>query len=154
MHPTGVPFGPETERCGGCAWRYLGGPGPLVPRCRRTAEPGRPGQRIDDAGRACLNWEPPLDCRQCGACCREAYHSVTVSRRDPVYGRHPELIVDRGRYVEIRRAGERCAALAGGPPDGPYGCTIYADRPRPCREFEQGSSNCLDARRRVGLSAL
>jgi Fe-S-cluster containining protein len=78
---------------------------------------------------------------------------VTVSRRDPVCRLHPELIVDRGRFVEIRRQGERCAALAGGPAgSASFECVIYPDRPRPCREFEQGSLNCLEARRRVGLS--
>jgi hypothetical protein len=34
-----------------------------------------------------------------------------------------------------------------------YTCSIYEHRPRPCREFEAGGRHCLDARRRVGLSA-
>jgi hypothetical protein len=34
-----------------------------------------------------------------------------------------------------------------------YACTIYEHRPRPCREFAAGGRHCLDARRRVGLSA-
>ena len=57
---------------------------------------------------------------------------------------------------ELARAGDRCAALAGGAlVDGAYTayhCTIYPDRPRTCRDFTLGSEHCLTARRRVGLS--
>ncbi|HEY6177890.1 MAG TPA: YkgJ family cysteine cluster protein, partial [Kofleriaceae bacterium] len=92
----------------------------------------------------------------CGACCRAAYHSVEVSRRDPVVKAQPALIVDRGRYLEIRRNGDRCAALEGGVVEHGtttrYHCTIYDDRPRTCRDFTLGSAHCLTARRRVGLS--
>jgi Fe-S-cluster containining protein len=76
-----------------------------------------------------------------------------VSRRDPVVRARPAYIVDRGAYLEIRRDGDRCAALEGGAPDQPrYHCAIYADRPRTCRDFTLGSEHCLTARRRVGLS--
>jgi len=70
-------------------------------------------------------------------------------------------VVDRGTYVEIRRAGDRCAALIGGEPaprpDGTtgttsYACVVYADRPKTCRDFTLGSEHCLTARRRVGLT--
>jgi Fe-S-cluster containining protein len=54
-----------------------------------------------------------------------------------------------GTRHEIRRAGDRCAALEG---DGRYHCVIYDDRPKTCRDFTLGSENCLTARRRVGLS--
>ena len=76
----------------------------------------------------------------------------------------PDFVVDRGpggahRY-EIRRAGERCAALGGGDASPAptaatttrYACAIYDDRPRTCRDFTLGSAHCLTARRRVGLS--
>ena len=152
-HPIGFPFGPATETCGGCAWLYVGGRGPAVTRCRQSAPANGEGARTERETRACARWEPPVDCHTCGACCREAYHSVTVSVRDPVVWQEPDLIVRHGQRFEIRREGERCAALAvdrGGA--RPYACTIYENRPRPCREFAANGRHCLDARRRVGLS--
>jgi Fe-S-cluster containining protein len=98
-----------------------------------------------------------VDCLTCGACCREAYHSVAVSVRDPVVWKQPGLIVRDGHRWSLLRAGSRCAALEGGAAAGPgappsYHCRIYEDRPRTCRDFEQGGRHCLTARRRVGLS--
>lgn len=162
-HPTGLPPGPPVDdgrACGGCAWRYVGGPGRKATRCRQVA-----GAVIDDAWAGCERWEPAVDCLTCGACCREAYHAVAVTPRDPVRKRAPAYVVDRGtehegdRY-EVRRAGDRCAALAGGervdtadgPRRAPYHCVIYDDRPRTCRLFAAGSGHCLTARRRVGLT--
>jgi len=130
--------------CGDCVWRHTSRG---VDRCRHAAD-----ARVDKHWPGCERWEPELDCQDCGACCREAYHSVTVPRRDPVVARHPELVVRRNGYVEIRRVDDRCAALT--VDAGRYACTIYADRPRPCREFERGGANCLEARRRVGLAVV
>lgn len=161
-HPTGLPAGPAVagRTCGGCAWRFVGGAGAKV-RCRQAGD-----AVVADAWPACERWEAALDCQACGACCREAYHAVAVAPRDPVRKRRPDYVVDRGedlgagRY-ELRRAGERCAALDGGAvvaaPGGGrtttrYLCVIYDDRPRTCRDFTLGSANCLTARRRVGLS--
>jgi hypothetical protein len=129
--------------CGDCAWRD--GRGRCIAVNRRVAA---------DAA-ACVRWEPAaeLDCLTCGACCREAYHAVDVGPREPVIKRHPQLIVVDGARHGLRREGDRCAALAGGhAPDERYRCTIYDDRPRTCRDFTLASANCLDARRRVGLS--
>ncbi len=141
--------------CGTCAWRFVGGRGKAVARCRRGETP-----RVDDAWPACEGWEPDLDCQTCGACCREAYGSVTISRREPFVKKHPELVVVRETYVEVARTGPRCAALAGGPasvdepfdPRRPYACTVYDDRPTPCRDLQRGGEHCLTARKRVGLS--
>jgi hypothetical protein len=146
-HPTGLPASEETGTCGTCAWRHdhRGGA-----RCRQA------GVKIDDAWPACERFESALDCQTCGACCRAAYHSVEVTRRDPVVKAQPSLIVDRGTYLEIRRSGDRCAALEGGSLDGErttrFHCAIYDDRPKTCRDFTLGSTHCLTARRRVGLS--
>jgi hypothetical protein len=152
QHPLGFGLGPARETCGSCAWLYVGGRGPAVSRCRQSALAAGDGARTQPETRACARWEPPVDCRTCGACCREAYHSVTVSMRDPVVWKEPDLIVRHGHRFEIRREGPRCAALAE-KPAGAFSCTIYDNRPRPCREFEAGGRHCLDARRRVGLSA-
>ena len=142
-HPTGLPAGEASATCGACAWR-------TGARCRQA------GAKVDPAWPACERFEAALDCQACGACCRAAYHSVEVSRRDPVVKAHPALVVDRGSYLEIRRSGDRCAALEGGTVEHGtttrYRCAIYDDRPRTCRDFTLGSAHCLTARRRVGLS--
>lgn len=152
-HPTGFATSPGAadRTCGTCAWFYRGGRGLPVARCRQAE-----GARVEAEWPACVRWEEALDCQTCGACCREAYHSVTVSRRDPVIRRHPELVVERGDYVELRRVptagGSRCTALCGDGRDSLYACAIYEHRPRPCRELEPGGVHCLTARRRVGAS--
>jgi len=111
-HPVGFPWGPPEETCGSCAWLYVGGRGPGVERCRQAgAESAPEGQRTSRHERSCERWEPPVDCQTCGACCREAYHSVTVSVRDPVVWKQPALIVRHGHRFEILRKGPRCAAL-------------------------------------------
>lgn len=152
-HPSGLPpRAPDDEgqTCGTCAWRFdqRG-----RARCRQA------GRAVEPTWPACERHEATssVDCQTCGACCRAAYHSVEVSRRDPTVKAHPSLIVDRGTYLELQRAGDRCAALEGGVFDergtaSRYHCAIYADRPRTCREFTLGSDHCLTARRRVGLS--
>lgn len=138
-HPTGLPGGfVAGRRCGDCVWVESG-------RCRQAGAPVRAEWA------ACARFEAALECLECAACCREAYHSVTVEADDPVVDRHPELIVDRGEYLELRRRGEgdasRCAAL-----QKDWRCAIYPRRPTCCREFEAGGEHCLTARRRVGLS--
>ena len=146
-HPTGL-FAGDGAGCGSCAWRYEQRGGS---RCRQA------NAKIDPAWPACERFEPGLDCQTCGACCRAAYHSVEVSPRDPIVKKQPTYVVDRTTYLEIVRDGDRCGALGGGHDDSTghatrYGCVIYDDRPKTCREFTLGSEHCLTARRRVGLS--
>ena len=145
LHPTGLPAGATTGSCGTCAWRANAN------KCRQA------GKRVDPAWPGCERYEAALDCQTCGACCRAAYHSVEVSRRDPVVKKQPSYVVDRTTYLEIVRSGDRCGALGGGGDDGTghatrYACVIYDDRPKTCRDFTLGSEHCLTARRRVGLS--
>lgn len=133
--------------CADCAWRFADG---LYYHCQHAPEVVLP-----DAAPACRRWEPAaqLDCATCGACCREAYDSVEVAGSEAVNHYHPELITTHGDRRKLRRTGSRCAALSGGDNvNGNYACTIYPNRPNTCREFTLGSENCLDARRRVGLS--
>jgi len=80
---------------------------------------------------------------------------VAIEPDDPM-GPHPELTrthLDGWRSM-CRVPGDagqtRCAALAGDGQD-PWRCTIYADRPTPCRELEVGSPDCLLARKRLGF---
>ena len=149
-HPLGFSLGPAGETCGTCAWRYLGGRGAAVERCRQSAPELGDGLRVHRTMAACDRWEQPVECGRCGACCREAYHTVSVSMRDPVVSKHPALVVRNGHRWSVLRDGDRCAALE--IPGEGYRCQIYPDRPRTCREFEQGGRHCLVARRRVGLS--
>jgi Putative zinc- or iron-chelating domain len=159
LHPVGLPLGPASETCGSCAWLYEGGRGKAVARCRQAAKPNEEGPRTSAAHRACARWEAPVDCATCGACCREAYHSVTVSVRDPVVWKQPALVERHGHRFEILRDGDRCAALVDRRSDTSrpaadriFTCSIYEDRPQACRDFAAGGRHCLDARRRVGLS--
>ncbi len=150
LHPTGLPAGSIDATCGSCAWRHES----RGPRCRQA------DAKIEDAWRACERYEAALDCQTCGACCRAAYHSVEVQPRDPVVKAQPSYVIDRGNYLELRRTGDRCAALHGGTVGGTVGgttttryhCVIYDDRPKTCRDFALGGAHCLTARRRVGLS--
>ncbi len=148
-HPSGLEGAPHAVgRCRRCAWRYEGGPGKKVDRCRQAE-----GARVDPDWQGCARFEEALECTECGACCREAYGAVEVSARDPFAARHPELVTKKSRRLEVRRDGDRCAALEGGRSlHEPYRCVVYDDRPRTCRDFTLGSENCLVARRRVGLS--
>ena len=136
LHPSGMHAGDASGSCGTCAWR-------AGTKCRQAQ------RRVDAAWPACERFEAALDCQDCGACCREAYHSVEVQPRDPCRKKIADYIVDRGSYLEVRRAGDRCSALVG---DKRYLCVIYDDRPRTCRDFTLGSAHCLTARRRVGLT--
>jgi hypothetical protein len=146
-HPTGLPAGAADATCGSCAWRFEQRGGM---RCRQA------DAKIEDAWRACERYEAALDCQSCGACCRAAYHSVEVTPRDPVVKAQPGFVIDRGHYLELRRSGDRCAALEGGlvlsGKTTRYHCVIYDDRPKTCRDFTLGGAHCLTARRRVGLS--
>ena len=180
---------PAAPSCGSCAWRFIARG---KARCRQAegatsdchdnnvddkkaaASTVRFRAAIIDTWPGCERYEPAIDCLPCGACCREAYHSVEVGRNDSFRTFHPDLVVDRGTYREIRRvptyainpprAGHppatRCVSLAGGelvqlgksPRLTDYHCTTYDARPRTCREFTLGSDHCLQARQRVGLS--
>lgn len=149
-HPAGHAAIADYHRahgCSDCAWAFIERG---RQRCRHA-----PRIRLNADAPACDRWEPSdeLNCASCGACCREAYHTVEVGLREPVMRRHPALVLARDQRGKLRRDGERCVALTGGhTPTDPYACSIYPDRPRTCREFTQGSANCLDARRRVGFS--
>ena len=147
LHPSGLfPAVPSAGRsCGNCSWQSVSG---TCLQAERPVEPGWP---------SCERWEATLDCQECAACCGEAYHSVTVAGDDPIVQRHPELVVHRDGYSEIRREGGHCAALVHrASPAVPalprFHCSIYADRPECCREFARGGPHCLTARRRLGFT--
>ncbi len=133
--------------CADCAWSFTSR-GAL--RCQHA-----PAIKLDADAAACTRWEfvAELNCQTCGACCREAFDCVDVGMRESVVKLHPEMIVHSGNNLKLKRGDDRCAALVGGHgSDNPYSCTIYENRPRTCREFTRASDNCLQARRKLGLS--
>lgn len=138
---------PAGARCSTCAWRHLGGRGTAVDRCRRHRD-----EPIDPRAPACPAYvtDAEVDCLTCGACCREAYHSVEVGPRDPFVRKHPDRVSAQDGRLVVTRAGPRCACLSG--ELGAFCCAVYADRPKTCRDFARAGPNCVEARRRVGLS--
>lgn len=151
LHRTGWPLAErlgETVTCGSCAWRFEQGG---RSRCRRPGPGGEQHQAVDPAWQACVLHEGPISCCSCAACCRHAYDLVPLHRGEAraLSRRHPGLVA--GDRLRRDAQGRRCAALSG-PEEGPYACTIYAERPSACSGLPVGGAACLQARRRVGLS--
>ena len=133
------------ETCGSCGFAERQGKRLRCLKTERTATPEMP---------ACQRWEPAPECATCGACCREAFDLIEVAARDPFQKKHKHLLVmrDHGR-ADLVRPGGRCPPLQGdGSEAAPFGCSLYEERPKGCRDFALGAASCLLARRRVGLS--
>lgn len=147
LHPSGFNFSTQPhhqkETCATCIWGQMRGPGTKKLRCVGTNF-----SRVSPDEKACQHWtSKKLDCLGCGACCGPAFDVVEVSRQDPVRGKQPDWITKRdGRYQMKRRENNTCMAL-----QKDMKCTIYADRPQCCRDFERGSANCWFARHRIGI---
>ncbi len=104
-------------------------------------------------------------CLLCGACC--AYYRVSfywAEADDATPGGVPAAMTARlgsARRVMIgtNRLPTRCLALTG-EIGGPVACTIYAQRPSTCRDFEpswingEPNAHCDKARRHWGLPPL
>lgn len=98
------------------------------------------------------------DCQTCGACC--ATFDVWLMDSDlDRFERSPNLLHltvippggAAGQWRFMRRDDKtgQCVALEGGLRS--CRCTIYEHRPMLCRDFEAGSEDCLEARRRHGI---
>ncbi|MCO4744232.1 MAG: YkgJ family cysteine cluster protein [Proteobacteria bacterium] len=148
-------MGSPNDRCGTCAWHLEDGDWLT---CLFAAPPGEQPIRVGD-GPACAHYEPPPDCLDCGACCREAFDSVPVDgdAQDRLPAElvvvHDDGWVDLARVPSPTGCGTRCAALRGDGETAPYTCVVYTLRPDTCRDVKVGSEGCLMARRRVGLAA-
>jgi len=100
---------------------------------------------------------PQAECNCCGACCKT--FPVLVSIGDAQ--REPRIVSEAIQLPEWQRTTEweyklhplpflgACPFLA-----GDNRCAVYDSRPEPCRRFKPGSSECDEARRRVGLLPL
>lgn len=160
LHKSGLPMSDgvfESKKgttCGGCAFLKTPDKRGAAFRCERTAIEASPGKVVNPTLAACALFEPPLDCQSCAACCRHAFSLVPVRLSDEVNWRHPQLVGKSGKDLTILRDPERrCCAALGETAEHSFGCLIYSDRPRTCRDFSAGTFNCLEARRRVGLDA-
>ena len=93
------------------------------------------------------------DCVACGACCATYRVAFYWAEADALG--LPDTHVERLDPWRACMAGSnarapRCVALV-----GPVGvdarCSIYAQRPSPCRDLQRGDAQCLRARARHGL---
>lgn len=97
-------------------------------------------------------------CTACGACCACFRVDFAVYELESMGGRVPDGLAQEISGNTARMRGTdyvpiRCAALTG-TPGHQVGCSIYASRPAPCREFEEGSHACARARAKHGMAPL
>ncbi len=99
------------------------------------------------------------DCVACGACC--AYFRVSfywAESSDHPHGTTPAHLTTpiSPYHLAMRgtdRVPPRCIALDGKIGDA-VACTIYEQRPSPCREFTAGEVRCTEARAKHSLPPL
>lgn len=152
LHPTGVAPSTRDETCGSCAWSVRTSEGDLT--CQQVTRANDVGAALTADTAACYRHEPRLTashCLACGACCRGGFDRVTVEPESSLIQARPDWIVEESGTRYLPRPRGLCVALEPSS-DGAWPCTVYAQRPRACREFEVGGDACLLARRRVGLS--
>jgi uncharacterized protein len=91
-----------------------------------------------------------FDCVSCGACC--AYSdSWPVFIGDGDGEGIPDDLIDF-KHGRMMCHGNRCSALKGEIGSRAQ-CSVYADRPLVCGEFQAGSDDCIMVRRSFGLHA-
>jgi Fe-S-cluster containining protein len=95
-------------------------------------------------------------CTTCGACC--ASFRVSFYFAEAIANHLPETAVERinDRYscmAGTNSEAPRCMALKGEVGESTV-CSVYAQRPSPCREVQPGDSQCLIARAKHGLPAI
>jgi Fe-S-cluster containining protein len=94
-------------------------------------------------------------CTTCGACCAAYRVQFSVYELDEAGGTVPVSLTEpvNGATSRMRGTGEvpiRCVALTGSVGES-VGCSIYLQRPAPCRELTEGSYACDKARARHSL---
>jgi Fe-S-cluster containining protein len=92
----------------------------------------------------------------CGACC--ASFRVSFYFAEAMANNLPDNTVERINERFSCMAGTnsvnpRCMALQGTVGESAI-CSVYAQRPSPCREVQPGDSQCVKARAKHGLPAL
>jgi len=97
-----------------------------------------------------------LDCQSCGACC--AYYRVSFYNGECDFTEHgmvPTDLVNTVNPFMVCMSGTqlnspRCVALSGVIGTN-VSCTIYEKRSSACRNFEEGSEACAQARLAHGI---
>lgn len=90
------------------------------------------------------------DCVACGGCCAWS-ETWPVLMGDGDGAGIPDDLIDFEHW-RMQSWGHRCAALEG-ELGCRVGCTVYANRPLVCREFQAGSEDCHMVRRALRLEA-
>jgi Fe-S-cluster containining protein len=91
-----------------------------------------------------------LDCPACGACC--AYSESWPAFIGDGDGQGiPDELIDF-EHERMLCHGNRCSALEG-ELGGQVRCSVYANRPLVCREFQPGSEECILVRHSFELPA-
>lgn len=91
-------------------------------------------------------------CLECAACCRAAYDEVIVEDHDPCLDAlTPHLRLTSSGLKTLPRMHGLCVLLEP-QQNKTFECRTYEQRPLTCRNFERGSEDCREARRRLGLS--
>jgi Fe-S-cluster containining protein len=105
-----------------------------------------------------LSQTEELDCRACGACCREGSDGrILVPAEDLVRWRRMGRddiagAVVPGHFGEVafaHRESGACVHL--GTAENANDCSIYEIRGTTCRDFERGSAQCHEFRRGAGF---
>lgn len=89
-------------------------------------------------------------CTHCGACCACFRVDFAVYELDDMGGQVPAHMAMEVKGATARMHGTdlvpiRCVALTGSVGQA-VGCSIYLQRPSPCRELQEGSAACARAR--------
>jgi len=98
-----------------------------------------------------------MECQDCGACCAHYRVSFYWAEADDTPGGHIPVALTERLNAHLRcmqgtsSSSPRCVALAGDVGRS-VGCTIYAQRPQPCRDVMPGDPQCLKARAAHGMA--
>jgi len=97
-------------------------------------------------------------CLTCGACCHEYRVEFPVYELQSMGGSVPDALAhevcgNRWRMDGTQQHPVRCVALIGRCGKQSI-CSIYAQRPSACQQFEMGTDRCNEARLRHGLPPL
>ena len=100
----------------------------------------------------------PHPCVVCGACCHQYRVEFSVYELQSMGGSVPDALAhevsgNRWRMNGTDKHPVRCVALVGRCGKQSL-CSIYEQRPTPCRQFAMGDERCASARQHHGLPPL
>lgn len=106
-----------------------------------------------------------LDCQACGACCvnlpsnraQGFNYWVEIAESDRILERRDlvrkHVVRDPHGVPHLRLAHDGSCLALRGTLGGEVTCSIYRERPSPCRRVQPGDSQCLRARAEHGFNA-